>query len=57
MTTKILKLKLDMNDISSFIIGKHFKDNAGELKSVKLQNDGTYRVECKIESSQLAEAN
>lgn len=57
MTTKILKLKLDMNGISSFIIGKHFKDNAGELKSVKLQNDGTYRVECKIESSQLAEAD
>lgn len=41
--------KMNMNDISPFIIGKHLKDHAGELKSMKLQRDGTYHVECKTD--------
>lgn len=35
----------NMNDVSPFLIGKHLKDHVGELKNLKLQNDGSYHVE------------
>lgn len=34
-----------MNDVSPFLIGKHLQDHVGELKNLKLQNDGSYHVE------------